>query len=338
MSFRAVFTSFSVLVILNVSTMYFVILPRLPVTCPSLLPPPPIILRANITHTPQQKQSNNNCSYVGTTYEGDDMHALLPITFRYSLEERNNMYRASKTIEGWSGELTFDMVSIVSDEQRRYNVTSRSVGEVGVHQGKSFVWMDALSFVHEHVFALDVFDMQHLNSDHSGGRGLSVDSFWRNIGPIVSSKGRAHIEVIRASSLTTTACNLSDRHLTPVRLFSIDGSHTGEATYSDCCLAAATLTRGGCMFVDDYLNHGWLGVHEGVHRFLYERRTQYAPLAIAAGKFWICDAMYVQLYRSALLSRLPAVLVVRSRELNRSMKLVTQSRMYGIQMIFIVNS
>lgn len=257
---------------------------------------------------------------------------------RYDDHERKLIYFASKKVDGWSGELTFDMVVVISNEQRHRKVISRSVGEVGVHQGKSFLWVDSVSFVYDRVFALDVFDLQQYNTDHSGGSGLSVDSFWRNVGPIIGDNNRNHIEIMRGSSTLVTACNFTSRHLAPVRLFSIDGSHTGDATYSDCCLAASVLSRGGCMFVDDYLNPGWLGVHEGVHRFLYENRVRFAPLAIVAGKFWICDVDYVEFYRQALLRELPAAIRMRSLELGRTMKITVQSRMYGIQMVFVEGS
>ena len=272
----------------------------------------------------------NNTPFIGGGGGGDSG------IDRHNERKRSAMYTASKEIEGWSGELTFDAVAIISSAQRTRNVFSRSVGELGVHQGKSFVWIDAVSFAYERVFAFDVFDLQQYNTDHSGGAGLTLDSFWRNVEPVIGD--RAHVEIIRGSSLTATACNFTKRNLAPVRLFSIDGSHTGEATYSDCCLAASVLSRGGCMFVDDYLNPGWLGVHEGVHRFLYEQRARFAPLAVIAGKFWICDATFVEFYRQTLIRELPSAIQRRGPELKRAMKLIVQSRMYNIQMVFVEGS
>jgi hypothetical protein len=46
--------------------------------------------------------------------------------------------------------------------------TRGSVGEVGVHHGRLFILLYLLAEPDERAFAIDIFDEQHLNEDHSG--------------------------------------------------------------------------------------------------------------------------------------------------------------------------
>ena len=50
----------------------------------------------------------------------------------------------------------------------------------------------------------------------------------------------------------------------------MDGGHTGLLTYSDVCLASNSIIDGGLVIVDDITHPGWLGVRDGVGRFLAE--------------------------------------------------------------------
>lgn len=52
------------------------------------------------------------------------------------------------------------------------------------------------------------------------------------------------------------------------RIFSIDGSHTAEATYKDLQTATRSLSVGGIIMIDDMFAAGWPGVSEGVFRFM----------------------------------------------------------------------
>ena len=59
-------------------------------------------------------------------------------------------------------------------------------------------------------------------------------------------------------------------HLNFLVLIKVDGGHTSLLTYSDLCLVANGLTDGGVVTVDDITHPGWLGVQDGVGRFLAE--------------------------------------------------------------------
>jgi hypothetical protein len=50
----------------------------------------------------------------------------------------------------------------------------------------------------------------------------------------------------------------------------IDGGHTALLTYSDLCVISNSLADGGVVTVDDITHPGWLGVRDGIGRFLSE--------------------------------------------------------------------
>ena len=53
-----------------------------------------------------------------------------------------------------------------------------------------------------------------------------------------------------------------------MRFFSIDGSHTREATLNDLLIADQTTKDGAIVAVDDVLSSHWLGVISGVFDYL----------------------------------------------------------------------
>ena len=83
-----------------------------------------------------------------------------------------------------------------------------------------------------------------------------------------------------------------------IRFFSIDGSHTRQATLNDLRIAEATLCEGGLVVLDDVLSSHWLGVisglfdylagGEGLIRFI-SRRARLRPLAIVPNKLILSD-------------------------------------------------
>jgi uncharacterized membrane-anchored protein len=68
-------------------------------------------------------------------------------------------------------------------------------------------------------------------------------------------------------------------------LFSVDGGHTPEITYSDLDLASQTLCEGGVIILDDFFNESWPGVAEGACKFFLENPERIFPVAIVGNKF-----------------------------------------------------
>ncbi len=171
----------------------------------------------------------------------------------YNLTQRLAFFDQSRNVSGWSGEMTFDLLQIVDEMQASLHIRG-SVGEVGVHYGKSFLWIESVRRQSELAFAIDVFSKQEQNSPgrkKSGGSGATVARFWRSVDPVVTPQAKQGIIVMEVSSTELIdSCEFLSRKLFPVRLFSIDGDHGFNTTYNDMILAGRHLSVGGCMFID----------------------------------------------------------------------------------------
>ncbi len=62
---------------------------------------------------------------------------------------------------------------------------------------------------------------------------------------------------------------------TGCQLVSIDGGHTTLLTYSDLCIISNCLIDGGIVIIDDINHREWLGVMDGVQRFLSDTSQFY---------------------------------------------------------------
>jgi hypothetical protein len=146
-----------------------------------------------------------------------------------------------------------------------------NAAEIGVHHGKLCI---LLSLLCDHVYAVDVFDPA-LNRDSSGDGDRAI--FERNMGRYGGA-----CTIIQSDSALLTP----DR-LPPIRLFSVDGSHTADMTESDLRLAAAALEPGGVVILDDYFNEHWPDVSIGANRVIADGAL--VPFAIAPGKLLLTN-------------------------------------------------
>jgi hypothetical protein len=146
-----------------------------------------------------------------------------------------------------------------------------NAAEIGVHHGKLCI---LLSLLCDHTYAIDVFDPT-LNRDASGDGNREI--FERNM----RRHGGAYTVLQSDSALLTP-----DR-LPPMRLFSVDGSHTAKMTASDLRLAAAVLEPGGVVILDDYFNEQWPDVSVGANRVIADGSL--VPFAIAPGKLLLTN-------------------------------------------------
>ena len=76
----------------------------------------------------------------------------------------------------------------------------------------------------------------------------------------------------------------SPHHPSRFRIFSVDGSHTAEATRVDLANAAACMVPGGVIILDDVFNPDWPGVAEGLHAYMAEPSQPLAAFAVAFNK------------------------------------------------------
>lgn len=80
-----------------------------------------------------------------------------------------------------------------------------------------------------------------------------------------------------------------------LRLISIDGGHSVEHTVNDLTLANKLINNEGVVILDDVMNYHWLGVMEGLFRFMSTTPTL-VPFAIGDNKLYLCKLSFQDFY------------------------------------------
>ena len=203
-----------------------------------------------------------------------------------------------RTVEGWLSPGAITATVFLDDWQQRNGVRG-NVAEIGIHHGKLFLALKNLCRSGEAAIAIDVFEDQSLNVDHSGRGDRAV--FEANI--------RAHsdgsdIAILQKNSLDIRPDELTAKAGGNIRLFSIDGSHTMEHTLSDLQLASKTLTDGGVIILDDFFSQDWPGVQEGFHHFMAQTHGKFAAVAVGDNKLFLCrkadHSNILEMFREAM--------------------------------------
>jgi cephalosporin hydroxylase len=233
-------------------------------------------LSRQISTFPLAAGVTRNLSIIVASFREDDSMAE-DVAARYVLAG------GVDTVHGWLGGGAITATLVIHDWQVRNNVQG-NVAEIGIHHGKYFLVLKNLCRPEEIAIAIDVFEDQHLNTDNSGRGDRQI--FESNIS--AHSDG-INIEIIQGDSKFLDPERIiaagKDRR---VRLFSVDGSHTMEHTFSDLVLAGSCLTEGGVLVLDDFYSQYWPGVQEGFHYFMSKMGDQFAPIAIGDNKLYIC--------------------------------------------------
>lgn len=160
--------------------------------------------------------------------------------------------------------------------------------EIGVHHGKFYLMLNQLTNITDQSFAIDVFENQHLNIDHSGHGSLEI--FMLNLIQFDAHKGK-NTKIIKGDS-TDSSLRLRERiGYGTLRFISIDGGHTPEHTINDLKISNDLINNEGVVILDDFLNGQWLGVTEGVGRFLSDKPTL-VPFAAGFNKLFLCKLSY----------------------------------------------
>lgn len=168
------------------------------------------------------------------------------------------------------------------------------VGEIGVHMGRLFILLKLLAASGERAVAIDVFQDQHLNVDHSGHGDEA--QFRANLNRWASNRD---VTVIQRSSLEVKAAEVITA-AGRCRLFSIDGGHTAECALNDLRLADDILDDCGVAILDDYFNQSWPDVSVGAARFLADDSTRLRPFAITPNKLYMARPEFHAAYDAAL--------------------------------------
>jgi hypothetical protein len=175
----------------------------------------------------------------------------------------------TRAVEGWFFPVDAYLFGFIDEVQRREGVRG-NLFEIGVHHGKTALFLARCRRDGEVLGVCDVFEQQELNRDRSGEGSREV--FLRNMGahPVqVFAKESARL----TPEDTTAAC----------RFVHIDGGHRAEDVVNDLHVADRALLPDGVVAVDDAFNPNWPGVSEGFYQFL-NARDVFAPLLIGGNK------------------------------------------------------
>lgn len=187
----------------------------------------------------------------------------------------------TRHVEGWFFPVDAWLFAFVDEIQQRESI-SGNLFEIGVHHGKTALFLARIAREHELLGVCDVFERQDLNRDRSGEG--SRELFLRNMGD-------APVRVFAKASSELTG----DDTTTRCRFFHIDGGHRPEDVWNDLHLADQALLDEGVVAVDDVFNPSWPGVSEGFYRFMTASSTL-VPVLIGGNKVFLTRPGAVERY------------------------------------------
>ena len=82
------------------------------------------------------------------------------------------LWLGSHRVKGWLAPFSARFIAALARAQIRNGINS-AVAEIGVHHGRLFILMHLTSRVGQKDIAIDIFEKQHLNRDHSGRGDLA---------------------------------------------------------------------------------------------------------------------------------------------------------------------
>lgn len=160
--------------------------------------------------------------------------------------------------------------------------------EIGVHHGQFYLAMNSLVASDHKSYAVDIFDDKELNVDNSGDGDLS--KFLENLDAYDLHHGQNTV-IIKGDSTDRTIFEAVER----CHFISVDGGHTPEHVINDLTVAASLVTDNGVVIVDDYFNHWWPSVTEGITKYLMTSPTL-VPFATSKNKMWMSRLSWKKRY------------------------------------------
>ncbi|KAI9028576.1 hypothetical protein DFJ74DRAFT_703539 [Hyaloraphidium curvatum] len=218
-------------------------------------------------------------------------------------------------IRGWMAPGSAFLVQLLSQHQARLGICG-AAAEIGVHHGRFASAVAHTLKGAERMLAVDVFSDQEKNLDGSGLGDRSI--FERNMARFGVHPGRQS-HVVQASSAELSAKDVLDA-VGPVRLFSVDGGHTAEATEHDMGIATGACVDGCVVVVDDAISAPWPGVVEGIYRYLLLPSSEprgLMPFLLYMNKMYFTTPNYHRRYL-ALLDAHPHFSVATSTRAHRT--------------------
>ena len=201
----------------------------------------------------------------------------------------NNGYR---DVYGFCPEFTIFMLDLLQSLNFNKN---HGIMEIGIHHGQFFLALNSTVSPEFKSVAIDIFDRQDLNIDNSG-EGLR-DLFISNLKTYDRHFGENVIVVEGDSTDKSLLHNIEIPN--QYKYISVDGGHTVEHIISDMHMASEYICNEGLIIVDDYLNHWWPSVTEGLFKYLSTHPTV-VPLMSTPNKMWLCKLSYKPKYWEAI--------------------------------------
>ena len=239
-------------------------------------------------HTAGGYWDPSEMEYIVSRQRDLQVQLELNSTISATLDEYMELAQKNRHVEGYfelQALMTFRVLAASQNEMGIHG----GVAEIGVHHGMSFVPLCLLNAdagdQQSIALAMDVFEHQDLNHDGSGAGNR--EQFEANVERWCGKHNMAadRLRVITADSVRVTAHDvLRETHGARIRFFSVDGSHTEEATHADMMTAAGSLVPGGIIAVDDYFAEGFPGVADGVQRFYHQQGAAVSPASATRGE------------------------------------------------------
>jgi len=210
------------------------------------------------------------------------------------------MHGGLHQVEGWAQPAVFPVLRLI-DEYQQAEKLAGDVAEIGVHHGKFFIGLHNCLAEGELSLAIDIFDDQRLNVDRSGSANLQ--RFLDNLAQHAFEPERCLR--IAGDSLDVRLQDVAAACQRPVRtrIFSVDGGHTPEHTINDIQLAISLSHAHGVIFVDDYYNPHWPGVHIGVNRLYDSSYPSFVPFGYVRDKLMLTSLSWQKTFFDLLVNR-----------------------------------
>ena len=191
--------------------------------------------------------------------------------------------RNFKNFGGWFKYQDYQACAIISDFLECDNNIRKIFLEIGVHHGKSFIpFTFLLRDKVDLCIAIDVFEEQERNIDHSGQGDCGI--FENNL----QKYGNPEIvKILKEDSTRLTGHDLLKYG--HVLFASIDGGHTYGHTTNDLRICTEALDANGIIMIDDVFNKNFCEVSWGLSDFLHQN-PEITPFCIGFDKVFLCKS------------------------------------------------